>query len=124
MPAIALLVFATFAACYVIAPSVYFVMLWIVGVEPQPLRYPFIDTQFVMAQIECWKNGIDVYASNPCDALGRLHDYSPLWLRATFLPVERRWTYPLGLSVDLIFLSSLICCRDLNRKAEIFGLSF
>ncbi len=51
--------------------------------------------------------GIDVFSSNPCDALGRVFDYSPLWLVADVLPVTADWVRPAGLLVDLAFISTL-----------------
>lgn len=37
-------------------------------------RFPFPDTHTVSAAIECHRLGIDVYAINPCDVLGRLDE--------------------------------------------------
>ena len=68
---------------------------------------PFVDTRFVLAQLECWRRGIDVYSVNPCDPLGRLQDYSPLWLRLDFIPADPAWVMPFGLALDLMFLAAL-----------------
>jgi hypothetical protein len=34
---------------------------------------PLLDTHAVLAAIECHRLGIDIYAANPCDVLGRFH---------------------------------------------------
>ena len=68
---------------------------------------PFIDTEYVTAQIACWGRGIDVYRVNPCDPFGRLHDYSPLWLRMGFLPAGPAWAKILGLLQDILFAGAL-----------------
>lgn len=81
--------------------------LWLNLINEHPFRTPFIDTRFVTAQVECWSRGIDVYMNNPCDPLGRLQDYSPLWLRLPFLAKTDQWTNTLGLTIDLFFLGSL-----------------
>ncbi|MBV9736516.1 MAG: hypothetical protein JO209_11480 [Acidisphaera sp.] len=106
VPLAALLAFALAAGLYRYAPGAYSALLRLFGVPEQPFGYPFLDTQFVLAQIDCWRRGIDVYVVNPCDALGRLHDYSPLWLRLP-LPTGLGWSDRFGLLVDLGFLLSL-----------------
>ena len=50
---------------------------------------------------------IDVYAENPCDVLGRIHVYSPLWLLASVLPITTAWTPVMGVSSVALFLLSL-----------------
>lgn len=85
---------------------------------------PFFDTRFVLAQLQCWRRGIDVYAVNPCDPIGRLQDYSPLWLRLGFLPDGAGAVAPLGLALDLMFLASLFLLPPpAPRPAEIAVLS-
>ncbi len=71
-------------------------------------RFPFLDTHAVLAAIECHRLGIDVYAINPCDALGRLHVYAPLWLHLGALPITTAWTGRVGLGLDVSFLVSLV----------------
>ncbi len=51
--------------------------------------------------------GVDVYVTNPCDALGRLYDYSPLLLWASALDLGTADTPAAGLIVDGLFLLSL-----------------
>src|SRR5262245_55720260 len=72
------------AFLYRLEPDYYWRSLAFIGIVP--FRYPFLDFQAVLAAVDCWQRGIDVYVSNPCDVLGRPFAYSPLWLRFTFLP--------------------------------------
>ena len=70
----------------------------------QPFRFPFLDMRFVLAGIECRLRGIDVYQHDPCDYLDRAHNYSPLWLRFTFLPTGADWFNTLGIGLAGCFL--------------------
>ena len=74
---------------------------------PNPWDFPFLDLDYIPAAIACWAKGVDVYVANTCDSLSRAHDYSPLWLRATFLPLERDWTPVYGLGLASLFCASL-----------------
>ena len=85
MPAAAIAVFAIFAGLYFWAQPIYEIALTSYGIAP--FRFPFLDTDAITAAIECYRRGVDVYIANPCDALGRPHVYSPLWLAASVLPV-------------------------------------
>jgi hypothetical protein len=105
VPAVAITVFAIFVGLYHWARPAYDIALTWYGI--QPFQFPFVDTDAITAAIECSRRGIDVYVANPCDALGRPHLYSPLWLAASVLPITRAWTAPVGLAVDLAFILSL-----------------
>jgi len=89
----------------------------------QPFRFPFLDMRFVLAGIECRLRGIDVYHHDPCDFLDRAHNYSPLWLRFTFLPTGADWFNTLGISLAGSFLLAvgfLPQPKDLTGRA-LFG---
>jgi hypothetical protein len=87
------------------AYSLYFGALRLLGVEP--FSFPFLDTHAVLAAAECARQGIQVYLSNPCDALGRPHAYSPLWLAIAPGSLGTSATGWVGASLDLLFLFSL-----------------
>ena len=87
------------------AHSFYFGALRLLGVEP--FSFPFLDTHAVLAAAECARQGIEVYLSNPCDALGRPHVYSPLWLAIVPGSLGTGATGWVGASLDLLFLLSL-----------------
>jgi hypothetical protein len=86
------------------AHSLYFGVLRLLGVEP--FSFPFLDTHAVLAAAECGRQGIEVYLSNPCDALGRPHAYSPLWLTIVPESLGAGATGWAGASLDLVFLLS------------------
>ena len=69
--------------------------------------FPFLDWHSVLSAIECKRLGYDVIATNPCDVLGRPLVYSPAWLYAAVLPIDKSWTKPTGMFLDLAFLASL-----------------
>ena len=105
VPSLAAISFAVLALLYATDRPAYFAILNALHVHPFPR--PFLDARFVTAQVECWRRGVDVYATNPCDPLGRTLDYSPLWLRLPFLARSDRWTPVFGLAIDGAFLLAL-----------------
>jgi hypothetical protein len=117
VPALMALVFAAFVVLYLADHGAYLAILRALNENPFP--HPFLDTRFVTAQVECWRRGVDVYASNPCDPLGRTQDYSPLWLRLHVLGQCDAWTPVFGLAVDLLFVRSLFAMPW--RRENPFG---
>lgn len=117
IPGLAAALLGVFIVLYVTDRSAYFMILN--AIHEHPFRTPFLDTRFVTAQVECWSRGVDVYAHNPCDPLGRTHDYSPLWLRLPFLARSDNWTPLFGLATDLLFLGSLFLMPW--GQASVFG---
>ncbi len=91
---------ATLAYCD--APAAYFGVL--TRLMLNPWKTPFIDAQQIPAVIDCWKHGVNVYVTAPCDPLGRLMDYSPVFLWARFIPA---WSIWMGLALDAAFFLSL-----------------
>jgi hypothetical protein len=101
------LAFAFMATLYVTGQrSIYDNLLRFWGVDP--FTFPFLDVETVLSAVRCLKDGVDVFAHNPCDPLRRVFDYSPLWLLLAKLPVTHAWTNPAGLVVDLAFIGSLV----------------
>ena len=105
VPLLGLMLLAIFSVIYLADTEAYSRALKVWGIIP--FTYPFLDWEAVSAAIRCWNNNIDVYIANPCDVLNRPHLYSPLWLRATFIPTDRVWTMPIGIGIILAFLLSL-----------------
>jgi hypothetical protein len=105
VPAIGFLLLAALVSLYEADWLLYIQVLrnWVV----LPYRYPFLDLESIPASISCWQQGIDVYVRTTCDVLGRPFNYSPLWLRLSFIPAEGRWTPWLGLGLASLFLLSL-----------------
>ena len=106
LSATALCLFGALALLWHYGPHArYFGALRLFGFEP--FRFPFLDIHAVLAAAQCQRTGIDVYLSNPCDALGRLHVYSPLWLLLTPSFLDTTATTAVGLALDLMFILSL-----------------
>ncbi len=100
--------------------SLYFSALRALGVEP--FSFPFLDTHAVLAAAECARQGIEVYFSNPCDALGRPHGYSPLWLVIVPGSLGIGVTGWVGASLDLVFLLSLTAVLRPRSARELIIL--
>lgn len=98
--------FAIMAALWLTGEqSIGLAVLRFLGIHPGP--FPFLDSHAVLSAAECQARGIDVYVVNPCDVLGRVHVYSPLWL--TLLPrgttvAATPWV---GAGLDLLFIAAL-----------------
>jgi hypothetical protein len=105
LPAIGMVLLIIFALLYKFDYDTYLSVLSypVDGV----FQYPFLDWIYVPAQIECWRQGIDVYAGAPCDPLHRPMDYSPLWLRLTFIPTSKDAVVWTALGLDVLFIASL-----------------
>jgi hypothetical protein len=88
------------------AHDAYFALLRLLGVPA--FRFPFLDTDAILAVLECHRRGIDVYVVNPCDVLGRMHVYTPLWFRFGARPIDTSWTPVVGCALALVFAISLL----------------
>jgi len=89
-----------------------------------PTKFSFLDTETIMSALRCRRLGVDVFLANACDPLGRLYDYSPLWLLGARLPVTPAWTMPVGLGFDLAFLMSLYLLPGARTWDDTALLSF
>lgn len=99
-------VFAGFATLWLTGSrQIYESILQSLGVPAW--RTPFLDSGAIAAALECHRAGINVFRIDPCDVLGRLYAYSPLWLRADFLPVTTGWTPYIGLTFASLFFWAL-----------------
>jgi hypothetical protein len=121
---LALLIFSFFAALWVSGRhQLYFAILDPLGFEP--FRFPFLDTQAVLSAAECHRHGVDVYLSNPCDALQRPHVYSPLWLSIIPNFLGTADTSRVGVAIDLSFillLPAIVCPRSI-LEFVVLGLA-
>ena len=123
LPLLGLALLAIFAALYAFDNDAYFRVLTTIGIKP--FKYPFIDWEYIGAGIRCWNNNIDVYIADPCDVMNRPHGYSPLWLRAVFIPTDKVWTMPIGTGIIVAFWMSLFwVVRPANwRELIVFALA-
>jgi hypothetical protein len=117
---LALALFGTFAALYMTDQDAYIAAIrhWM----PYVGSAPFGDTTFLTTQLECWRQGVDVYTVNPCDGGGRLMVYSPLWLRLWFLPGHPSATNPLAITLILSFILSLWVLPRVQGKTSLILL--
>ncbi|MGH7116801.1 MAG: glycosyltransferase 87 family protein [Stellaceae bacterium] len=123
IPAAALLLLGGLAVLWRWGPhALYVAALRLFGFEP--FRFPFLDIHFVLAGAQCQRLGIDVYLSDPCDALGRVHNYSPLWLAITPGFLDTTTTTAVGLGLDLIWILSLIYVIRPAGFGEVMILGF
>ena len=112
----ATLVFVLLAGLWRLDAGAYRLVIHAWGIAP--FRFAFLDTDMVLSGLHCRARGIDVYAANPCDVLGRIYDYSPLWLALTHTGLAGLGPALVGPAVDGIFLTSLLllppgrCWRD------------
>jgi hypothetical protein len=87
------------------AHAAYFALFRLLGVPA--FRFPFLDTHAELAVLDCHRLGLDVYQTNPCDVLGRMHVYTPLWYRLDWTGLTRSDTPAVGLALAVLFAASL-----------------
>jgi len=124
LPAVMLCTYGAMAMLWYWGPrSLYFDILGFMGLEP--FRFPFLDIHAVLAAVECQRQGMDVYVSNPCDIIGRPHVYSPLWLVVTPALLGTKDTRGVGLALDLLFIASLVTVLRprTTRELWVYGLA-
>jgi hypothetical protein len=109
--------FAIFAALWLLDPGAYLAIMrhWI----DIPRGAPFGDAAFIVGQLECWRAGVDVYVTNPCDIDHRINVYTPLWLRLWFLPASRQAIMPFGAAIVACFIAALAALPKIERKSGI-----
>lgn len=106
VPGAALLLYGVAAALWNLGiHGIYF--SWLRLYLGNPFQFPFVDTYGVLAAAECQRLGINVYLVNPCDVLGRTHNYSPLWLQIIPGFVSTRYTGWIGLGLGFSYILSL-----------------
>ena len=79
-----------------------------------PLPLLFLDWRVLLAAFDCQRLGVDVYLSNGCDPLGRVHVYPPLWLdlgRLGLTQADIHWSAPLLVAAGL---GAMAWCFDLT----------
>jgi hypothetical protein len=121
-PLFALALFSLLAYFYLAGSrKAYFGILHWMRIDA--FRFPFLDTHAVLAAIECRRLGFDVYAQDPCDVLGRVHVYSPLWLLGAATPIGTAATLWVGLALDLAFLAALFFMPQPQRLVEVIFIT-
>lgn len=114
MPLLGLIVLGGGVWAYQFHPGVYFKILTALIIIPA--KSPFIDAQQIPALVACARQGVDVFVTAPCDPLHRTLAYSPLWLRATFLPA---WSAGQGVALVVAFCASLALLPPVRQAADL-----
>jgi hypothetical protein len=114
LPLLGLVGLTVFVALHTWSPDTYTSILTAIMIRPAT-NQPFIDLEYLFTTAECWQKGVDVYLVNPCDSLGRLEGYSPLWLRAPFLFAERPWSVWYGVLLAGVFFLSVAALPTSRR---------
>ncbi|HZL59282.1 MAG TPA: hypothetical protein VFC38_06250 [Stellaceae bacterium] len=117
VPAVTAAIFASLYALHAFGQeTLYQAILSRWGIVPYD--FPFVDIHGVLSAIQCGREGIDVYLTNPCDVLGRVFFYSPLLLWGEVLPLDTGATQIAGLAVDLLFFAALFCLPAPRRLGD------
>ncbi|MDP3896989.1 MAG: hypothetical protein Q8Q62_09965 [Mesorhizobium sp.] len=120
---VAVLAFGVMALLYLAAPvALYNAILRGWGIKPFP--FVFLDTDTVLSAVRCVRQGVDVFAVNPCDTLGRLFSYSPLWLLMAELPEQMTRLNPSGLIVCAGYFLSLLLLPVGTTRREGWLVAF
>src|SRR5262245_26822898 len=85
--------------------STYERILRFLGV-PAFVKMPFADFHQVLSAAECYRQGVDVYVTNPCDVLGRRYIYSPLLIALIPARLGTTDTWWTGSALAILFLLS------------------
>jgi hypothetical protein len=124
IPAVALGVYGLFALLWNAgAHSAYFGAFRFLGIAP--FSFPYLDVDAVLSAAECRRQGVDIYVSNPCDALGRPHVYSPVWMAVVpgFLDKSARGWIGLGLGLMFILSWGLLLRPRSAQAMLVFGMA-
>ena len=116
-----LLAFAVVGVAYLRAPALFaditkLMLAW-------PPQWPFADWSLDLAWIKCWSEGVNVYLENTCrpewqngNFVG--FNYSPLWLRFSFLRFDLEWITATSLSIIALFYLSLATLPPARRPRD------
>ena len=115
-PGLGVLLIGLFGLLYALDYPLYVQVLTWYGVDL--FRWPFIDTYSILSAVDCARQGVDVFVSNPCNVLPGQFNYSPFVLLAKWLPVTRQCTVMFGLGFAALFLGSLAALPAPRRRAE------
>lgn len=69
-----------------------------------PFDWPFVDAHGILSAAQCYREGIDIFAANPCDVINRPFNYSPLWLDLVPRVATIKYTAILGVGFNLAFV--------------------
>ncbi len=79
---------------------------------------PFLDLYAILASNDAVTAGLDPYAPNPLDVLGRAHVYSHWWLHLRDLGFTREQVFGLGLALVTSFIVAALASLRPRRARE------
>ena len=123
VPAAGLLALAVGVLLYLYVPRAYFHVMAMMIRVPAPRA--FTDWEWIPSAVRCWSEGVNVYLGNPCFPLeeNQGYNYSPLWLRLSFLRYAEQWTNAASLAVCALFFLSLASLPAPRvRRDQVFVL--
>lgn len=88
-------------ALYLLALNKFGLWAYVGVPHMEPL---FGDLHAILSAIECHNRGANVFASNTCDVLSRVHVYGSLWLKLGALGVGPAHLFFIGLITNLLFM--------------------
>jgi hypothetical protein len=68
---------------------------------------PFADLRSIFGALECRRQGLDVYAANPCDPWNRPFNYPPVWLALGATSLDMRAVDAAGVGLGILFVLGL-----------------
>ena len=79
----------------------------------------FADLHAILSARECHARGVDVFNSNPCDVMGRIHVYGSIWLGFKGWNVNAPlWLW--GATVNAVFMISAVGIIKPSSITELF----
>jgi hypothetical protein len=78
----------------------------------------FSDLHGVISASECYRMGIDVYVSNPCDEWSRVHAYGSPWLALSSFGIDGGNLIILAVMLDALFLIVAFVIINPGNMAE------
>lgn len=121
LPGIGLAAFAAFVALYWADAPLYFAIMKIA--IKLPFHRLFVDWEWLPSSMECWQQGVNVYVGNTCYFWqGLAFNYSPLWLRLTFLPTGHAASVVTSVVLIVAFFLSLATLRPPRTVGELIVL--
>lgn len=118
LPLLGLGAFLVFTVLFWTAPGVYMdVMQTLIKVT---VPHPFMDWEWIPNAIGCFWQGVDVYVNNTCYwYTGAGFNYSPLFLRMTFLPSSSFGWQATAVGLIVLFFLSLATLRPPRTLREL-----
>jgi hypothetical protein len=94
-------------------------VLWAYVGVPQ-MNPLFADLHAILSANECHTRGLNVFFSNPCDVLARVHVYGSIWLSLSALGLGSPHLFVMGLVLNSVFLVLVVYLLKPTSAGEFF----